>query len=93
MDGDDDYLKVPEIIDVEILADRCLFHAESGKYWTFSETSARIWALLDQHRSKRAICRALAAEYDADPAVLDRDIAAFLEFLVESRLLRRAVPG
>ncbi|MBU1324645.1 MAG: HPr-rel-A system PqqD family peptide chaperone [Alphaproteobacteria bacterium] len=73
--------------------DACIFHAESGKYWTFTRTSARVWDLLAQPRSLRALVTALAEEFDAPRAAVERDVEAFVAFLMERRLVRLSEPA
>lgn len=92
MDPDGEITKSDDILEASLEEDRCLFHAESGKYWTFTRTSARVWDLLSQPRTPRALCAALAEEFDAPLSTVERDVEAFVAFLMDSRLVRLTEP-
>lgn len=56
-----------------------MMSAETGTCISLSETGGRIWELLEQPTSLRALCAALAEEYDVDDASLRREVLAFLQ--------------
>jgi PqqD family protein of HPr-rel-A system len=61
--------------------DIVLLHLGSGRYHGLEEVGARIWNLLADRPTTAQIVARLADEYDVDPAVLDRDVSAFIESL------------
>lgn len=58
-----------------------MMSADTGTCISLSETGGRIWELMEQPREVADLCRELAEEYEADPAVLRGDVVAFLEHL------------
>ncbi len=58
-----------------------MMSADTGTCISLSDTGGRIWELLEQPRTVADLCRALAAEYDAEPAVLRDDVIEFVERL------------
>lgn len=55
--------------------------------YTLNETGKAIWSKLDGHKSLRDIARELAAEFDADEAVIGGDVAGLIEELVKRRIV------
>jgi hypothetical protein len=49
--------------------------------YTLNETAARIWALVDGHRSVREIRDAVASEYEVALAEAEQDVLELLEEL------------
>ena len=92
MERDSVISKSPDVLEAALADDTCIFDAESGKYWTFTRTSARAWDLLAQPRSLRALVTALAEEFDAPRSAVERDVEAFVAFLMERRLVRLSRP-
>jgi hypothetical protein len=58
-----------------------MMSADTGTCISLSESGGRIWELIEQPRDVNDLCRELAEEYEADPAVLRGDVVAFLEHL------------
>ena len=58
-----------------------MMSADTGTCISLSETGGRIWELMEQPRAVHDICKALAEEYEAQPAELQADVVAFLERL------------
>jgi pyrroloquinoline quinone biosynthesis protein D len=46
-----------------------------------------VWSLCDGSRSVAAIAAVIAAEFDADEAVIRRDVGAFVDDLRAARLI------
>jgi Coenzyme PQQ synthesis protein D (PqqD) len=63
----------------------------TGTYFGLNASGTRMWQLLAEHGSLRKVAAALAREFDARPATLERDLLAFVEHLA-SRDLIRVVP-
>ncbi len=64
-----------------------MMSADTGTCISLSETGGRVWELMEQPRSLGDLCRDLAAEYDADPAVLRADVVAFVERLRDEQAI------
>jgi len=52
------------------------------------DTGAALWAALDRPRSVHEVAARLAAEFDADPDVVRRDVEPVVAQLVETGALR-----
>lgn len=55
--------------------------------FSLTETAARIWQLLPAAESQEQIVDALLEEYDVERAVLEADVAEFLDQLRELEIL------
>lgn len=55
--------------------------------FSLTETAARIWQLLPEAESQAQIVDALLEEYDVERAVLEADVAEFLDQLRELEIL------
>jgi hypothetical protein len=64
-----------------------LVNLNTEVYLGLNAVGARMWTLLGSSSSIEAACDALIQEYDVDPAELRRDLAAFLDQLVDQKLL------
>jgi hypothetical protein len=51
----------------------------SGTYYGLDAVAARVWTLIEQPMTLRAIHEAIVAEYDVDAVSCRRDIVAFLD--------------
>ncbi len=66
----------------------CELHGETvildfnkGAYFGLDEIGTLIWQLLQQPHRVRALCDAVVAQYDVEPAVCEQDIVRLLERL------------
>ncbi len=55
--------------------------------YTLNDTGRAIWARLDGHTSLGEIAAALAAEYDAPPGEIERDVLGLVQELARRRML------
>lgn len=53
----------------------------SGKIEVLNDVGARIWSLIDGHRSVREIASLLCEEYQVETSLAEADALAFLEDL------------
>jgi pyrroloquinoline quinone biosynthesis protein D len=67
--------------------DFLLFNMDNGSYYSLNDIGGRIWELCDGNRSVSQLVAAIAAEYDAPTAVLEKDIVELLEGLQEGKLI------
>jgi hypothetical protein len=77
----------PAVLFRELEGEAVLLDLGSGTYFGLNEVGTRIWQLLDRRVDPPGIVRALAAEFDADPATIERDVAALLDELAARRLI------
>lgn len=59
----------------------------SGRYFGLSEVAARIWELIQQPRTARAVRDALVQEYAVKPEPCERDLLTLLGRLLEEHLI------
>jgi hypothetical protein len=55
-----------------------IFDRERGSYHALNGTGSRIWRAMGEGAAQSDIVARLAAEFDADPAVISGDVAEFL---------------
>lgn len=77
----------PGMILAEVGGELVGLHVDTAVCYGFNPTAARIWALVEAPRRLSDLCAALAAEFDADPAVLRADTRALIEELARDGLL------
>lgn len=78
------YLRHPDLVSADMDGETVMMSLERGEYFGIGGVGTRIWDLLAQPVSIDEICRIIGDEYEVDAATCRRDVAAFLEQLVES---------
>lgn len=73
----------------EVQGTLVVLDVRGGQYFSLDEVGARVWALCDGHHELAEIASLLAADYDAEPETIARDVRELLdqlraEFLVVS---------
>lgn len=63
------------VVDNETVA----MNVQSGKYYQLNETGSRIFALLDEPRSVKALCEELKKQFRADDGALRQDVLDFVK--------------
>ncbi|HXA76618.1 MAG TPA: PqqD family protein [Candidatus Acidoferrales bacterium] len=76
-----------QVIAQKASTDFLLFNMDNGSYYSLNDIGGRIWELCDGNRSVSQLVAAIAAEYDAPTAVLEKDIVELLEGLEEGKLI------
>ncbi len=64
-----------------------LMSIQRGAYYGLDGVGSGVWRRLSEPVAVADLCAALAAEYEADPDVLRRDVLAFLAALAEEGLV------
>jgi hypothetical protein len=59
----------------------------AGEVLVLSEVGARVVDLIGSANHVDAVLSALATEYDVDPAVLEKDVLAYLQELVDAGVI------
>ncbi|HTS93211.1 MAG TPA: PqqD family peptide modification chaperone [Stellaceae bacterium] len=73
-------------VDDEII----ILSVERGSYFGLDDIGSDIWERLASPIRVDALCDALAAEYDADRATIERDVLALLDKLAAAGLVSTA---
>jgi coenzyme PQQ synthesis protein D (PqqD) len=64
-----------------------LLDLDGGQYYSLDEVSARVWELCDGEHGVDGIVEAISAEYDALAETIYEDVLAFLEEMMDEKLL------
>jgi pyrroloquinoline quinone biosynthesis protein D len=64
-----------------------LLDLDGGEYFALDEVSSRVWDLCDGTRDVAAVVAAVSAEYDAAEETIAEDVLAFLEEMIDEKLL------
>jgi hypothetical protein len=64
-----------------------LLDLDGGQYYSLDEVSARVWELCDGEHGVGGIVEAISAEYDAPAETIYEDVLAFLEEMLDEKLL------
>jgi len=64
-----------------------LLDLDGGQYYSLDEVSARVWELCDGDNGVGGIVEAISAEYDAPAETIYEDVRAFLEEMLDEKLL------
>jgi hypothetical protein len=75
--------QIAATVDDEVI----ILSVERGSYFGLDDIGSDIWERLASPIRVDALCDALAARYDADRAIIERDVLALLEKLVAAGLV------
>ena len=84
--------RLPGLAEAEVDGDLVALHIENGTYYSFNETAARIWALLDRPKSVSELCATLAVEFEIDAQACAGDVLLLLRDLEKDGLVGLATP-
>jgi hypothetical protein len=84
--------RLPGLAEAQVDGDLVALHIENGTYYSFNETAARIWALLDRPRSVSELCATLAAEFEIDAQACAGDVLLLLRDLEKDGLVDLIAP-
>ena len=82
--------KNDEIFSSVVDKDLILFDPTHGAYFGAGRVGSKIWELLDEERSVRALCDKLCVHFDIEPETCVPETLAFLEQLREQDLILEA---
>jgi hypothetical protein len=80
----------PDVVFRDLEGEAVILDLTSGRYFGLNAVGTRIWMLLEAGTPIEQIVRAIAEEYAADAAQIDRDVKALVEDLLSRRLIIRA---
>lgn len=66
-----------------------LMNVDSGTFHTLADTGRAIWGLIDGARSEGEIAEMLSATYEVDPDTCAREVAGFINQVVEAGFVQR----
>jgi hypothetical protein len=84
--------RLPGLMEAEVDGELVALHIENGTYYSFNETAARIWALLDDPKSVSEISARLAAEFDVDAQTCANEVLLLLRDLEKDGLIDLIAP-
>lgn len=76
-----------EVLAADVDGDVIVMGVERGKIFGFNKVGNRLWSKLAEAVVVSDLCDALALQYQADLAVIRRDVIRFLEELDEAGFL------
>jgi Coenzyme PQQ synthesis protein D (PqqD) len=77
----------PQVVHETIDGETILIHLGTGTYYSLDGVGAAAWELLTEGVARDELAARLGARYEADAALIERGIAAFIAELVEEGLL------
>lgn len=87
-------LRIPQLVHFQLLdGDGILLDLRNQLYFGLDEVGCRIWELVRETGSEAGIYAALCREYEVPAEEMSRDLAEWLDDLVERRLLEVIPPG
>ena len=88
------HVRNPHVLGASLNADEVvLLSVARAKYYGLNGPAARIWELLETPRTVAAICEALIAEFDVEPAECERETRELIaEMKVEGLVLIAVEP-
>lgn len=64
-----------------------LLHLGNAAYYGMNPVGTAIWRGIEDGRTVRETCAAIAAEHDADPQEVERDARLFVQDLIDNRII------
>ena len=71
----------PDVIYRDVDDETVVLNLESGVYFGLDDVGARMWQLIVEHRSLRAVRATLLDEFDVAAETLERDLIRFVSEL------------
>jgi hypothetical protein len=81
----------PDVTFRELGGEIVILNLETGVYFGLDKVGARIWRLIEDHGALGTVLAMLRSEYDAAPAVLERDLLELVDQLCAKGLTHVAV--
>jgi hypothetical protein len=79
-----------DILQAEVAGEVVLMSVERGQYYGLDPVGSEVWRRLAEPVPVAELCRQLLQQYDADPAVVLRDLLELLQRLSAERLIDAA---
>lgn len=82
-------VRVPDgVLFREVGGEAVLLELESGRYFGLDPMGTRMWTLLTHHRRLEPVYQRLLEEYEVAGDSLREDLVAFVDRLVDNKLLQ-----
>ncbi|CCG42683.1 PqqD family protein [Magnetospirillum molischianum] len=85
-------LRDPELLFSPVNHDLVIFQVKQSAYFSLDEIGADIWRRIECPVTVSALCDDLATEYQADRAVIERDVLALLTQMTAAELIELRLP-
>ena len=79
-----DYDGICSVVDEQVI----MLNVRTGSYFTLNRIGSEIWQMLAEPRRVSEIFDALSRLHDVEQITMSRDVVAFLEAMINHRLLR-----
>ena len=77
----------PSVVFRELDGETVILNLDSGVYYGLDAVGTRIWSLLLEHGTTRAVCEQMEREFDVAPEVLEQDVRRLVGELCDKGLL------
>lgn len=81
------FVRRPDLHAVEMDGELVMMGQEQGKYFGMRDVAATIWKALDEPRTLADLVDLVSAEYTVEPETCRGDIVAFLDELLEHKMV------
>lgn len=85
--SDATFVRRPDLHAVEMDGELVMMGQEQGKYFGMRDVAATIWKALDQPRTLSDLVDLVSTEYTVEPETCRSDIVAFLDDLIEHKMV------
>jgi hypothetical protein len=82
----------PDVVYRTLGDEAVVLNLDSGMYFGLNGVGNRIWELVLEH-DLRTVCELLSREFDAPRDVIERDVIALVQALLEKKLVVHAGEG
>jgi Coenzyme PQQ synthesis protein D (PqqD) len=79
--------KATHILSTSLDDEIVMMDSEKGMYYNLDPVGSRIWTLLDTPQTLESLCKSLMDDYNIDETTCKLETEAFLQSLVERKLI------
>lgn len=76
-----------EVLSGKIDEEVVMMSVEKGNYYSLDLVASRVWELLEEPTTLRALCDQLLEEYEVDRETCERDVLEFLDKLRDQEII------
>ncbi len=77
----------PDVVFRDLDGEAVILDLASGTYFGLNEVGTRVWRMIEEGRDAAGIIDAVAAEYDADRAIIATDVTRLFDELSARHLI------
>ncbi|MEM9485177.1 MAG: PqqD family peptide modification chaperone [Cyanobacteria bacterium P01_F01_bin.116] len=81
------FQRVQTVMESKVGDESMMMDIDKGMYYALNPVSSRIWALLEQPLSAKAVCDHLFEEYAVESSVCQQEVTTFLNQLLAHGIL------